>query len=663
MSNAFITHGGNQVHDVLPPDLGTDVANAAHVNTVMRPHVVGVVEYTVTIGGSIPSGLAENADGIDLNTPGMIALLSLDGIRNGPWVVQSGPWTRPPWYPTGSHAAGAFVYVDGGSGEAHQVWAAAIAFGADVVDTNSVTWVRTSAAQPTTYGDASHVGIFRYSADGRIVIAQSIAIAIDGTAVTSGTLPAGRLPGLTGDVTSPAGSTTTTVVNVAFAVVQTALAAATGDVSINGHKLTNVATPTAGADAANKSYVDARALGISVKGPALTLAASAVGTLSGLSTTVSGVALNTDGQRVVLTAEASFVNNGLWVVHAGAWTRPTDFAAGSDAAGSFVLITGGTFAGTTWACSANSGSDVVGTNNLPFQEFSVPGTVTSADGTVVVAGSALSRAAITGDVSIPAGSNAATLAASGVAAASYGDASHVVQVTFDTKGRATTATSVAIAIAGAAITSGTVAMARLPTITSMRIPIGAGAAGWVEDGRLTFDTSTGTFAAQAATIAGSLTVGNALTVTALATFNGHVDAHDGMTVDGGILSAAGTGTAFAVPNGNADMQHDAHVGGNLTVDGTVVGGAFQAGLNSFSASDFQVNSPATFHDNLAIHPVGGSLSCCANLFVTQSRLAFWASAGQTSQPTVSGSRSGGAALTNLLTVLAAYGLFINASSS
>ena len=50
---------------------------------------------------------------------------------------------------------------------------------------------------------------------------------------------------------------------------------------------------------------------------------------------------------------------------------------------------------------------------------------------------------LTGDVTTS-GSQVTTLAASGVSAATYGDASHSAQITFDAKGRATSATSIAI---------------------------------------------------------------------------------------------------------------------------------------------------------------------------------------------------------------------------
>jgi hypothetical protein len=54
---------------------------------------------------------------------------------------------------------------------------------------------------------------------------------------------------------------------------------------------------------------------------------------------------------------------------------------------------------------------------------------------------------------------------SGVTAATYGSATQVAQVAFDAKGRATTASSVAIAIAASQVISGVLAIGRLATGT------------------------------------------------------------------------------------------------------------------------------------------------------------------------------------------------------
>jgi hypothetical protein len=61
------------------------------------------------------------------------------------------------------------------------------------------------------------------------------------------------------------------------------------------------------------------------------------------------------------------------VIQSGAWTRPTDFAAGAGASGATFLAIGGTLgAGSGWLCTTAPGSDVIGTNNLTFQRFGAP---------------------------------------------------------------------------------------------------------------------------------------------------------------------------------------------------------------------------------------------------------------------------------------------------
>lgn len=88
-------------------------------------------------------------------------------------------------------------------------------------------------------------------------------------------------------------------------------------------------------------------------------------TLSGLATTVDGIALNTDGFRVLLTAQTTSTQNGIWAVHSGAWTRPTDFATGTDAAAAMVVVMqGSTFANTIWLCITASVATVDSTSTV-----------------------------------------------------------------------------------------------------------------------------------------------------------------------------------------------------------------------------------------------------------------------------------------------------------
>src|SRR5262245_31679952 len=96
--------------------------------------------------------------------------------------------------------------------------------------------------------------------------------------------------------------------------VRTALAALSTAPDFNGKKLTNIADPAAATDAASKAYVDAVAVGLSVKYSCRAVATANQGTMSGTGQTIDGVALSTVGQRVLLTAQSTASQNGIWVI-------------------------------------------------------------------------------------------------------------------------------------------------------------------------------------------------------------------------------------------------------------------------------------------------------------------------------------------------------------
>ncbi len=124
--------------------------------------------------------------------------------------------------------------------------------------------------------------------------------------------------------------------------------AITGSLHVSGH-LTLGTEPTANDDATTKLYVDTAIIGLHFKAACNALADSNI-ILSG-EQTIDDVAL-VAGDRVLLNNQTNGVQNGIWVVAIGAWSRPIDFANGSDAATTFTMILGGTLYGnTSWICT------------------------------------------------------------------------------------------------------------------------------------------------------------------------------------------------------------------------------------------------------------------------------------------------------------------------
>lgn len=155
----------------------------------------------------------------------------------------------------------------------------------------------------------------------------------------------------------------------ASVIVAAGTNAFTGDQSFGTHKATNLAAPTVASDAATKAYVDALAAGLQPKAACLVVSLANI-VLVGPQV-IDGVAVIA-GQRVLVAGQAAPITNGLYLCAAGAWTRTTDAAAGSSAAGIYTFIEEGTAgnADTGWICTSDPGADVIGTDVLTFAKFS-----------------------------------------------------------------------------------------------------------------------------------------------------------------------------------------------------------------------------------------------------------------------------------------------------
>lgn len=126
----------------------------------------------------------------------------------------------------------------------------------------------------------------------------------------------------------------------------------TADVSLNGQKITNLATPTASTDAATKGYVDNAINGTDWKN-SVRAATTANITLSGTQT-IDGISLIA-GDRVLVKDQSSAAQNGIYVVASGAWARSSD--ANTNAlvtSGMAVMVTEGTVNGDSqWRLTTN----------------------------------------------------------------------------------------------------------------------------------------------------------------------------------------------------------------------------------------------------------------------------------------------------------------------
>ena len=161
------------------------------------------------------------------------------------------------------------------------------------------------------------------------------------------------------------------------------MTAPTSAVSLNSQKITGLADPTADADAANKGYVDGVAQGLDVKDSvvATTTANGTLSTAFANGQSIDGVTLQT-GDRILIKNQSTASQNGIYNVQAsGAPSRATDMATGANAAGAFVFVEQGTVnAENGFTCTSDTGSAVVGTNNLTFAQFSGAGQIIAGDG-------------------------------------------------------------------------------------------------------------------------------------------------------------------------------------------------------------------------------------------------------------------------------------------
>lgn len=159
-------------------------------------------------------------------------------------------------------------------------------------------------------------------------------------------------------------------------------AAPTAAVAFGSQRLTGVATPTSGTDAANRQYVDDTVAGLSWKDE-VRVATTANGSISTAfvnGQVIDGITLAT-GDRILIKDQTTQSDNGIYVVPAsGAPTRSGDANIGTELIGSAVYVANGTAnAGTRWV-NNNTGTITIGSSNVTFASFGGGSSYTNGNG-------------------------------------------------------------------------------------------------------------------------------------------------------------------------------------------------------------------------------------------------------------------------------------------
>jgi hypothetical protein len=332
----------------------TDAATVAYVNSTAGTGIVAktpaVVVATADIG-SPPAGL-QTIDGITLAVNNRVLLVGQsNAIQNGLWLAQPGNWTRPSDFATGTPAQEAYVLITSGTMNGGSSWLCNTPNA--IIDTDPIGFAEFSLPSQTTGANIGvGTGLVFANVTGLTLNFRSL---IAGSHITITNNP--------NDITLGTDAINTDTPGT--------IVARDGSGNFTTNMITIDGTTTNPTDVATKAYVDSVAgTGIVAKNPAVVVSTTDIGTPPAGLQTIDGVTV-ADSDRVLLVGQTNAVENGLWLAHAGNWTRPADFATGTQAQEAYVLITSGTMnGGSSWLC--NTPNAIIDTDPIGFAEFSLP---------------------------------------------------------------------------------------------------------------------------------------------------------------------------------------------------------------------------------------------------------------------------------------------------
>lgn len=156
----------------------------------------------------------------------------------------------------------------------------------------------------------------------------------------------------------------------------------TGDQSMGNNKLTSVATPGTGTDAANKNYVDTAVAGaqqmFQYKETCIAAATGNITISNPATSTFDGISVG-NGDRILLLNQSTASQNGIYVFDTSGttMTRATDADAWSELVGALVAVEqGSTYADALYLCTSDSGG-TLGSTAVSFSQVNSSGLTSS----------------------------------------------------------------------------------------------------------------------------------------------------------------------------------------------------------------------------------------------------------------------------------------------